>query len=268
MKKIILTIVASIMLFSLVGCGMVSPDAGHQAVLIKHPWFFGHGGVDPEPVNPGMTFVALSTDSKDVWMNPSKYEVEMPDTMTKDGVPVTFHAVVYLKVTDSVKLVTNFGGGTDWWQNNLEIPWQQMIRQAVKQYGMNEVAISTSAIPAIDSEVKSNLEQFIVAKGLPLTVVTMTVGKANPPDAIKNQRIETAQQEQRIMTEQARKQAEDIRLSAETARAKADNAYRESMQLSPEQYLALEKINMERDVCTHSECVFVNGNATPLVNLK
>jgi len=43
----------------------------------------------------------------------------------------------------------------------------------------------------------------------------MTVGRANPPDAIKNQRIETATQEQRIQTEQQTKLAEVQRKSAE-----------------------------------------------------
>src|SRR2546429_7360718 len=36
---------------------------------------------------------------------------------------------------------------------------------------------------------------------LPLKLVTMTVGRANPPDAIKHQRIETAAQEQRSNTD-------------------------------------------------------------------
>jgi hypothetical protein len=267
MKKFIATVFISIMLISLIGCSWVSPDAGHESVLIKHPVFFGHGGVDSESVKPGLVFIALSTDAKDMWMNPSKYEVEMPDTMSSEGVPLEFHAVVYLQVTDAVKMVTNFGAN-DWWKNNLEVPWQQMIRQAVKKHGLNETAISTTAIESIDAEVRTNLESFIKEKGLPLRVVTMTVGKANPPDAVKNQRIETAQQEQRIQTEQNRKKAEDNRLAAETSRAAADNAYRESMHLSPEQFIQLENINMLREICTHTTCTFINGQAMPTVSVK
>ena len=73
----------------------------------------------------------------------------------------------------------------------------------------------------------------------------MTVGRANPPDAIKNQRIETAAQEQRANTEKQRKLAEDQRLQAELSRANADNAYRNQMSLSPEQFLRLEAIHMQ-----------------------
>jgi hypothetical protein len=43
----------------------------------------------------------------------------------------------------------------------------------------------------------------------------MTVGRANPPDSVKNQRIEAAAQQQRIQTETQRKLAEDSRLQAE-----------------------------------------------------
>jgi len=84
----------------------------------------------------------------------------------------------------------------------------------------------------------------MASKGLPVTLVTMTVGRANPPDAIKSQRIETAAQEQRSNTEKQRKLAEDQRRAAETSRAEADNAYREAMHLSPEQFIQLETIKM------------------------
>jgi hypothetical protein len=98
---------------------------------------------------------------------------------------------------------------------------------------MNETAISTTALDAIDGGIRDGLIAFMKEKALPVKLITMTVGRANPPDAIKNQRIETAAQEQRIQTEQQKKKAEDARLQAETSRAGADNAYREAMHLSP-----------------------------------
>lgn len=100
----------------------------------------------------------------------------------------------------------------------------------------------------------------------------MTVGKANPPDSIKNQRIETTAQQQRILTEGQKKLAEDARKAAELSRADADNAYRNAMSLSPDQFLRLESIKMQRDVCMSkgSQCTFLlNGtNATPIVNTR
>jgi regulator of protease activity HflC (stomatin/prohibitin superfamily) len=128
-------------------------------------------------------------------------------------------------------------------------PYETMVRQAVRKRGMNETAISTTALDSIDAEIRDQLTAFIRDKGLPIKLVTMTVGKANPPDAIKNQRIETATQEQRIQTEKQMKLAEDQRQMAEQSRANADNAYREAMHLSPEQFIQLEMIKMQNRVC-------------------
>lgn len=253
----------------LIGCHSVAPNAGHEIVLIKKPIFFGHGGIDPEPVKTGRTYAALSTDGIDVNMQPQKFDVELPDTMTKDGVPITFHAIMVLKVTDSVTLIRSFG--PDWYSNNLEEPFRTMIRQAVRRRGMNETAISTTALDEIDNEIHDQLLIFIKQKGLPIELVTMTVGRANPPDSVKNQRIETATQEQRIQTEQQRKLAEDQRASAETSRARADNAYREAMGLSPQQFIQLETVKMQREICGEqgkATCTFIQNGAQPVYDLN
>jgi len=250
------------------GCRMYSPDAGHEIVLVKKPLIFGHGGVDSEPVKTGLTVAAITTQGVDVYVQPLKYETQLDDTMTQDGVPISFHAIMVLKVTDSVNLIKTFG--PDWYRNNLEEPFKTMVRQAVRKHGMNETAISTVALDAIDAEIRDGLTAFIASKGLPVTLVTMTVGRANPPDAIKNQRIETAAQEQRSNTEKQRKLAEDQRRAAETSRAEADNTYREAMHLSPEQFIQLEMIKMQHEVCGPNgkgTCTFIQNGTARVYNL-
>jgi regulator of protease activity HflC (stomatin/prohibitin superfamily) len=200
-------------------------------------------------------------------MQPRKFDTEMHDTMTSDGVPISFHAIVVLQVSDSVSLIKTFG--PDWYRNNLEEQFKTMVRQAVRKRGMNETAISTTALDAIDNEIRDALLAFVSEKGLPVRLITMTVGRANPPDAIKSQRIETAAQEQRVQTEKQIKLAEDQRKAAEEARAAADNAYRQALGLSPEQFVQLEQIKMQREVCAHSACTFVvNGGAVPTFNVR
>jgi SPFH domain/Band 7 family protein len=251
----------------LAGCSSFAPDAGHEIVLVEKPILFGHGGIEPTPVTTGRTFAALTTSGIDVYMQPLKYEADLSDTMTKDGVPISFHAIMVLQVKDSVALIRNFGAG--YYRNNLEEPFKTMVRQAVRKHGMNETAISTAALDSIDQEIHDSLEKFIADKGLPVKLITMTVGRANPPDAIKNQRIETAAQEQRIQTQMQVKLAEDERVKAEQSRAQADNAYRESMHLSPEQFVQLENIKMLGHVCGEgrSTCTFVQNGAMPVYNL-
>jgi len=263
---VILAVAGAIAVFC--GCRSYAPNAGHEVVLIEKPLIFGHGGVDPEPVRTGRSFGAVTTDGIDVNMQPQKFEIELPDTMTSDGVPITFHAIMVLKVNDSVSLIKNFG--PEWYQNNLEEPFKTMVRQAVRKRGMNETAISTTALDEIDREIHDQLIAFMKQKSLPVELVTMTVGRANPPDSVKSQRIETATQEQRIQTEKQRKLAEDQRQMAETSRANADNAYREAMHLSPEQFIQLETIKMQLEVCGDkgkATCTFIQNGAQPVYNL-
>jgi regulator of protease activity HflC (stomatin/prohibitin superfamily) len=201
-------------------------------------------------------------------MQPQRFEANLPDTMTSDGVPISFHAIVVVQVVDSVALINNFG--PQWYSNNVEQPFATMVRQAVRKHGMNETAISTTALDDIDNEIRDNLSAFMKEKALPVKLVTMTVGRANPPDSIKSQRIETAAQEQRIQTEKQMKLAEDQRMQAEQSRASADNAYREAMHLSPEQFIQLESIKMQAAVCGPSgkaACTFIQNGATPVYNL-
>jgi regulator of protease activity HflC (stomatin/prohibitin superfamily) len=264
MKTILLALAAML----LAGCNTQSPGAGHEVVLIEKPWFFGHGGVDTEPVRTGLTFTAITTGGIDVNMQPQKFEALMGDTMTADGVPISFHAVIVLQVVDSVALIKNFG--PMWYQNNVDQPFQTMVRQAVRKHGMNETAIKTTALDEIDAEIRQSLIEFIKDKNIPVKLVTATVGRANPPDAIKNQRIETATQEQRIQTQIQMKLAEDERAKSEQSRANADNAYREAMHLSPEQFIQLEMIKMQEKVCGEGRgnCTFIQNGATPVYNLS
>ena len=60
----------------------VAPDAGHEAVLIKKPWIFGHGGVDPTPILSGATWVAFSTDAVIVSKQPQQFAVHFEDLMS------------------------------------------------------------------------------------------------------------------------------------------------------------------------------------------
>src|SRR5207237_8992539 len=117
------------------------------------------------------------------------------------------------QVADSVALIKNFG--PSWYINNLEEPFKTMVRQAVRKRGMNETAISTTALDEIDNEIRDQLVAFIRDKSLPVRLITMTVGRANPPDSIKSQRIETASQEQRVETEQQVKLADDTAVAAQ-----------------------------------------------------
>lgn len=264
---------AAVVLLS-VGCSSVAPDAGQEAVLIRKPLFFGHGGIDASPIKTGRSFVALTTDARYVDIKPQRVDMAFDDLMTSSGVPIDFHAVFSYQVVDSVKLVELFGAdyvdngaGTipGWFVRNLDQPFRTAVRDAVKKRDMQAMAITASAAEEVDVEVTDHLQRLITATGVPVKLIDLSLGRANPPDAIKTQRIDTATQEQRIITEQQRKLAEDQRKLAEESRASADAAYNLRMNaaggasLPPELSLRLKEIEMKREVCARSNCTFWFG---------
>jgi regulator of protease activity HflC (stomatin/prohibitin superfamily) len=280
MKITMIALLTIVALGGLAGCSVASPDAGHQAVWVEKPLLFGHGGVVQEPVLPGRSYGAITSDAVDVDMYPQRVDMEFDDMMTSSGVPVSFHVVGTFKVTDPVKLVSQFGadryknqdgtlGGWEFWTRNIDQPLRTAVRDAVKKRDMQEMAISQTAADAVGNEVRTAAISIVQKTGVPIVITDINVGRVNPPDAIKNQRVETAAQEQRAITEQQRKLAEDQRKAAEQSRAAADNAYRMAMQLSPDQFLQLERIKMQRDVCAHGgNCTFfIGGGATPVLDV-
>lgn len=267
-----------------VGCDIARAGAGEEIVLVQKPWFFGHGGIVQEPVKVGSVIHAWSTDELSVNMQPRLFVQHFDDMFTADGVPLVFNVGTKLQVTDSVVMATRFGvweydtgGGIKWpgwFGNNLLKPIENLVRQAVRKHGLNETAINPVAIDAIDTEVLVGLRAELTRIQIPVTLLGFTVGKATPPDAVKNQRIATAEQQQRRLTEDQRKLAEDARLAAETSRAKADNAYRNDLGLSPQQFIQLERIHMQREVCGgKGGCTFIasdgaGGGPAPILGLR
>ena len=258
-------------------CGRASPDSGQEAVLIRKPWVFGHGGVASEPIKTGLTYTSITTQVVYVPVVPQLVKEHFADIMSSDGVPLSFDAYVQLRVTDSVKLVTSFSGALDpleggipaWYAYNLQGPIRNTIRMAVKKHGLNEIAITDVAGVTIEAEVKHAINAYLEHRGMPVELVDFTLGKTNPPDAIKDQRVRTAAEQQRQITEHQTQAAEEARKGAELARAEADNAYREKLGLSPEQFIHLQQIDMQKKVCDGGKCTFIIGAAiSPVVNVK
>lgn len=250
------------------GCSMVNPDAGFEGVLVKKPILFGHGGIDQTSIKTGLTYVAISTTGVYVDMRPRQQEIAFNDLFTSDGVPLDFHAAVQYRITDSVKLVKDFGAddsphGMGFWGRVLAQPFNQLARDAVKKHGLNEMAINVSAADAVDTEITARFSDEIAKRGVPIVLLGVTLGRATPPDAIRNQRIATAEQQQRQLTEQQAKLAEDQRKMHEESRAAADNAYRESMHLNVEQYIKLLQIDMLKTTCQGGKCTFIAGDVVP-----
>ena len=144
-------------------CGVksVKPNAGYEAVLIEKPilpsWLVGKGGVNRAPVYPGRKYVWWTTDHIMVYMLPDRIDMEFDDMMTKSGVPVSFHIVATIRVTNSADLVEHWGADVDdkgnwgFWLRNLDQPIRTAVRDSVKKREMQEMAIDQSAADAVVS---------------------------------------------------------------------------------------------------------------------
>lgn len=266
MKQLFTTFILATSLASMTGCSYVQPDAGHESVIIRKPVFFGHGGVDPVPVKTGSKIVAWSTSHIEVDMQPQRADVSFKNFMTNDGVPVEVDATLILQVTDSVEMISKFG--PDWYSKNIEPEFGKSVRQEVRKHGLQDIAINTNSIDEVQANSAEAVEKYISDKKMPVEVKNIIIGKVLPPDAVRDQRIATAQQEQRLQTETQRQKAEDARKGAEASRASADNAYRAEMQLSPEQFVQLNAIEAQKEICLHNHCQFITTGVPVILGGK
>lgn len=267
MKRHGLCVVVVVAVFA-AGCSSVTPIQGQEAVLVRKPMFFGSGGVDGTPVQPGRRYVAWTTDAVYVNMQPELVSLEFDDLFSANGVPLDFQAAVRYRVTDAVRLVRDFGVDR-FFQRNVEAPFRDALRDAVKARDMDKVVYDTQTSADIQAEVREATEAIVKRDNLPIMLLDVTPGRANPPDRIKNQREETAAQVLRQQTEQQGKLAEDARKMREESRASADRAYNERMGLNTEQYVMLEQIKALREACGKGGCTFLMGaGLTPVLNVR
>lgn len=286
MKKLTSVMALLVAAALLTGCHAATPDPGQVTVVVKKPWFFGDGGVRQQLVQTGQEWFAWSTQLWYVDVKPTQFTMVIDDMFSKDNVPLDFNAAMRIRITDPVRLATDFGvqdiqwnekySAPAWYSNNVFKPWERAVRRAVKNYGMSEMVSDTtegggkSTIEQIDEQIEAEMRAEFARIKLPVELIDITIGRANPPNEIKEQRVETARQEQLQKTEVQRLAAELKREAAERQRAVSDNAYRREMGLDTAQFVSLEAIKMQKEVCLKGGCTFVAGGsgATPVFDVS
>jgi uncharacterized membrane protein YqiK len=145
MRRIAIPVVFGLLMASAlaIGCNSVTPSAGEEAVLVRQPWFFGHGGVDDQPVRTGRVWVAPTTHAVIVNMQPQAFNRDFDDMNSRDGIPLDFHAQLRLQVTDSVAMVKGFGETLKAvYDRNLDKPFESTVRQAVRRHAESDIAVT------------------------------------------------------------------------------------------------------------------------------
>jgi len=272
MKRYILpAVVVFLLSFAVVSPQMI--DAGQEGVVIKKPWFFGHGGVEEKIISTGMVWTVRSTTIVPVNLKPYNIDEVFDDLITADNNPVDFKIhLTFINIQGKTPiLVEKFG--YDWYKNKLREPLRNSARAFTKNTKMFDMTTSSETTRKMQESVTSLVRAFLQKEGIPVELAKATVGKVMPPSDVIASTIATAVQKQNVKTQRERVKAEESREKAETASANADKAYAQTFGFSPEEYLRMKKLENERAAIEGAKDGKINmtlilGNAQPMFNIK
>jgi uncharacterized membrane protein YqiK len=247
MKNIKTVIFSALLLcatFSLSSCHGVRPDADEEAVLIAKPWFFGHGGVDMDPVETGLTWCWWSTSSEIFKITPVKYQEVLDDIISNENTPLDFRTVITLQIKKGKSPILLQNYGKNWYDNNIKDVYNNLTRHYVSQYSPFDLTSNREVIAVIDKSVMRDMKHYLDSlssiKEFPVDIVNVITGRAIPNDEQLKEMNNTAAQIQAKTTQERRSEMEKARGEAERNRAIADKAYQKEMNLTMDQFIQLK----------------------------
>ena len=270
MKKVILFIFC--FCFFMTSCHPVSPDADEEAVLIYKPWIFGHGGVDPNAVDPGLTWCWLSTHSEIFKTIPVKYQVNMDDLVSDDNTPLDFHTVIITQIVKGKSPILLQNYGKDWFNTNLYNYYCNIIRDHISQHNPFDLMSNRQILNEIDEKVLAQMRAFVadLSKNneFPVIIKQVTIGKAMPNEDQKNEMNRTAKAVQAKQTQEREAEVQMARGKAEIQRAKADKAYMQEMNLSTQDFIQLKWIETISEKSGANIDVMVGSPTASMWNIR
>lgn len=263
MNRVLLCVMMSATL-AMTGCTIVSPDPGQAAVLIDKPIIFGDGGVRIDDVRPaGLSYTWWTTEKTYVDITPQTTQVAFDDFSSQDNILLDFQTQIQYKITQPGILLAKFG--PDWFKNNVASQYSSIVRDQVKRYAMSQMMSDPDTAKKIDDSITQSVRELIKDQSLPIEVINITLGRARPNPNVLEQMNLTAAQQQRVKTLTEATRAEEQRKAEQVARAEADNAYRQYMNWTPEQYLQSQLADKTIEACAKAKSCYLvppNSNIT------
>lgn len=251
---------------TLVSCHGVIPDADEEAVLIKKPWFFGHGGVEDNPVTTGFTWCWLSTSSEYFKIIPISYYETLDDIISNENTPLDFKTqiVIRIKKGKSPLLLKNYG--KKWYDNNIKEVYNNLTRHYVSMYSPFDLTSNREVIAKIDACIKKDMKSYVARlskeREFPIVIERVITGRAIPNKAQMTEMNNTAAQIQAKQTQERRYEMQLAREKSEKQRAVADKAYQKEMGLSMEQFISLRAWDVIEKKQGANIDVLFNSNGT------
>lgn len=269
MKKILLGIM--LLGASMMNTGCFSPnsiDAGEEAVIIKQPWFFGHGGVEKEPVKTGLVWTAFSTSVARYNIKPEKYTEPIVDLTTTDNVAVDFDVYLTLSVIERKSPLLHEKSGVKWYTNKVKDKFREIVRNEARTRSSIELRTNPEIITTVSDKIKKKIVEYIKEIALPVKVNKVVIGKVIPPDEVLKEAERTAAQRQRNKTEQERAKTELSRAEAEKNKALADKQYAMQFKMSTDQFLKNKELEVISELGKTGKVQVIMGGVTPMMTVK
>jgi hypothetical protein len=274
MKKVFKISLLIAVVFTFHSCSLSTVDGNEEGVFTKKPWFFGKGGVDLEPLINGSEWRVFSTDFDKYVVSPVQYEETFEDAITNNNTPVDFSSYLTLKIQTGKSPELHKKFGPDWYNNNVKSYFREFVRGQISKYDMFVLTSDRDVYDSIKLDVQKYTEELIHKKGLPVDIISIAVGRAKPNQLGLEEMDRTAAQIQAKETQSKKKEAEDARMAAEVAKARADMAYREQMKLTGSEFLQLRALEIEKEKIemikgkSNVNIDILLGNATNLWDIK
>lgn len=250
----------------------VTPDADEEAVLIRKPWIFGHGGIREEAVPTGLKWVAWTTSAEYFKIIPVRYDEQFDDIYSDDRTPLDFNSYINIQIKKGKSPILLENYGTDWYKNNIQVPYRNYTREEVSKYSPFDLISNREVLNKIDSVVKSKMDALIgslsAEKEFPIEIKSVLTGAASPNEGQKEEMEKTAQMIQAKTTQNREEEMHQAREKAEIARAKADKAYMNSIGLTPAQFIELQYIQMIEGKKDANVNVLIGGSAVPTMTVR
>lgn len=267
MKKVMnLLAVALVSIATLSSCHFVTPDADEEAVLIYHPIIAGHGGVDDEAVETGLTWCWWSTGSETFKIVPQKQQVDMEDLVSNDNTPLDFHTVIITQIKKGKSPVLLLNYGTDWFNTNIQNHYCNRVRDYVSQHSPFDLMSNREVLNEIDTKLLREMRQFVAdlskEKEFPIEIKQVIIGKAIPNKEQLEEMNRTAKAVQAKQTQEREQEMQQAREKAERQRAIADKAYMNEMNLSAGQFIQLKAWDIIKEKRGANIDVLFNADGT------
>ncbi|MCK5020119.1 MAG: hypothetical protein KAS32_23900 [Candidatus Peribacteraceae bacterium] len=272
MKKFIILFV--IVSLSLMNTACISPSrvaAGEEGVMIMKPWFFGHGGVESEPLTTGLTWTVWSTSVARYNIKPMKATESFKDITASDNVAIDFNSYITLQIMKGTSPKLHELSGKAWYTNKVKDYYRTVVRNEARTRSSINLRTKPETINQAQQNIHDKMVAYFKSIDLSVRVVKVVIGKVVPPDEVLAEAERTAAQKQRNATEKARASAELDRADAEKNKALADKAFAKEFNMSTDQFLKNKRLDIIREAVqskTGQVSLILNASdAEPIFNV-